>query len=105
MESTAGVRRPKRPAVDDMSQLMAIIRVFAAAALLGIMLGHLPAQDSRLERVESRVSDQAERLARIEAKLETVLGYTQTGAYGFIGMVVAAAARWLASVRTQQDES
>ena len=89
-----GVRRPKRPASEDMQSAMAIIRMCAAAAVLGIMLGTAPAQDSRLEKLEGRVLDQAiagarleQQVAQITAKLARIEGYQEAAVYGIAGIL------------------
>jgi hypothetical protein len=89
----AGVRRPQRPAKDDISTLMAIIRMFFAAAFLGVMLGTAPAQESRIEKLEGRVVDQAisaarleQQVAQITAKLQRIEGYQEAAFYGIVGI-------------------
>ena len=88
----AGVRRP-RPAKDDMSALMAIIKMCLAAAFLGLMLGTAPAQESRMEKLEGRVVDQAisaarleQQVAQIAAKLQRIEGYQEAAFYGILGI-------------------
>lgn len=91
------------PSMRPWESLMMLARLFVAAAVIGLMAA--AQTDDRLLRLEAKSESQAERLVRIETKLEVLSGTANAIAAGLLGLFLKeAGAALLFFVRKKGNE-